>query len=277
MNMQASARRIWKGVACGLVLAAAATAFGADVEGVIVKKDSGRLAGAIRYLASSKEYLVTSRGARDVTLRVPLDQVARVEVPPPPGLGEAARAVRGGQYGAAVPVLENIMKDYRMMQHDVTAAGYLAFAYMGMNQPEKALEMCRRVIEGNPDAAVSAEMAPIYWQALLKAGQDATLRKALDDAAARGDRATAARAQLMRGDLEAKNGRHKEALVDGYLRTALLFRDVKEVQPEALFKAAQSFDQLEQHPYAERMRKELLAKYPNDEYSRRLASGTPGG
>jgi TolA-binding protein len=70
-----------------------------------------------------------------------------------------------------------------------------------------------------------------------------------------------------------KQGNYKDALLDGYLRTVVLFGDIKPTQPEALYKAAQCFDQLGQGPYAERMRKKLLADFPQDPYAQRVQSG----
>jgi len=271
MNKTTRQRRF---LVCGvglLLLAACGTAIAADVQGAILKKDGGRLSGSVRYLPASKEYMVTSKG---VTLRVGVDQVAKVKVTRPPELDQAIRAIRAGQHMAAVPVLEKIMRDYRMLEHDVTAAGYLASSYLKMKKPADAVRMCQKVIEGNPKAGVVGDLAVVYWQALLQSGREATLGKLLSEAIQIGDRTVAARAQVMRGDIEMKNGRFREALIDGFLRTAILYQDVKGVQPEALYKASKCFDQLEQHAHAEKMRKRLLARFPNDPYTKKLQSGT---
>jgi len=84
----------------------------------------------------------------------------------------------------------------------------------------------------------------------------------------------AAMAQIKRGDIERKKENLKEALVDGYLRTIVLFKQVKEVQPEALYKAAKCFEELGEHSYAEKMRKTLLEKYPLDPYTGKIKAGT---
>jgi tetratricopeptide (TPR) repeat protein len=158
------------------------------------------------------------------------------------------------------------------MGPDLKAARWLAEAYLKQGKAADAVRMCEKVIESNPDA-VSGELASVYWDALIGAEQFAKLKKALGDAVAKGNRQVAAVAQIKRGDLEKKQGRNKEALIDGYLRTVVLFQDVKEVQPEALFKAAKCFEELGQMSHADKMRKKLLAEFPADPYSQQLKTG----
>ena len=57
---------------------------------------------------------------------------------------------------------------------------------------------------------------------------------------------------------------------DGYLRVVILYENVKEIQPEALYKAAKAFDALNQNANAERMRTKLRTKYAQSEYARKL-------
>ena len=66
---------------------------------------------------------------------------------------------------------------------------------------------------------------------------------------------------------------YKDALVEGYLRTIVLFQDVREVQPEALYQAARCFEELGESGNAEKMRKKLLADYPDSSYSKQLNAG----
>jgi tetratricopeptide (TPR) repeat protein len=256
------------GLACAWLAGASALA---DVDGIITKQDDTRLQGAIRWLPASKEYVVT-RG--NLSLRVALAQVRGVQVAKPAALDGALQMVRAGQYAAAIQPLEQIMKDYAMLEHDVTAAASLATAYLKMKQAAKAVEMCEVVIKVNPAAGVSGDLANVYWDALLEAGREATLKAQLGEAVKSGNRAVAARAQLKRGDIDMKNGKFQDALVDGFLRTAILFGDVKEVQPEALYKAMKCFEQLQQVSHAEKMRKKLLAEFPDDRYSQELKAGS---
>jgi tetratricopeptide (TPR) repeat protein len=133
--------------------------------------------------------------------------------------------------------------------------------------------VCGTVIENNPGAAVVNELAVVYWEALLQTEQYATLDRVLGEAVERGDRALAAAAQVKRGDISRKRGEFEDALVDGYLRTIVFFRQIKQVQPEALYKAAKCFEELGQHSHAEKMRKKLLADFPKDPYTEKIRSG----
>ena len=245
------------------------TTAGADVEGIVYKKDGGRLRGKIRWLPASKVYVVTDR----VALQIPLAQVLRVEVKEPPELNNAIRMVRSGQYGAAVPVLENILKEYAMLEHDVTAARWLADSYLQGGDARRAIDMCRKVMQVNPRAVTAGDLTGVYWRALLEDGRDAVLKKELGEAIESGPRPVAATAQIIRGDIAVKDGEFRDALVDGYLRTVVLFQDVKTVQPEALYKAMKAFGELGQHSHAEKMRKRLLAEFPKDSYSQKARAG----
>lgn len=241
----------------------------ANVDGIVFKKDGGRLRGKIRWLPASKVYVVTDK----VALQIPLAQVLRVQVKEPPELNNAIRMVRSGQYGAATPVLVDIMKRYTMLEHDVTAARWLADSYLQGGDAKRAIDMCRKVMKVNPRAVTAGELTGVYWRALLEDGRDAVLKRELGEAIKSGTRPIAATAQIIRGDIAMKNGEFQDALVDGYLRTVVLFQDVKTVQPEALYKAMKTFGELGQHSHAEKMKRRLLAEFPKDSYSQKARAG----
>lgn len=250
----------------GIVAAASA----ADVQGTIIKKEGGQVAGIIRYQPSSKSYLV-SKGA--VSLTVPLDQVDDLQIPPPPGWEAAIKQVSTAP-AAAIAALEGIMSAYTMLKWDADAAKYLAEAYLKANNPQKALQMCETVLQNNPSAQRSGEFCAVYWQLLLQNGLTEKLRRSLTVAIQEGNRELAAVAYLRRGDMEKKAGNVKNALVDGYLRTALMFADIKSIQPEALYSATKCFEELGQATNAERMRKKLLAEYPQSPYAQKISAGS---
>jgi len=258
-------------IAAFFCFAIALNASAIEAPGAITKKSGGKIPGIIKWQPASKVYLVTDPKTA-VQVRVPLSEVAKIEVKDPPELEPAAKLVSGGQPALAIPNLEKILKDYEMLGPDIKAARWLAEAYMKQNDPKKAVAMCDRIISVNP-AAVSGDLAFLYWEALLADNQMARLRKAVSDAIAQGNRAVAAKALIMRGNIEKKQGNLKEALVDGYLRVVVLFQDVKEVQPEALYEAAKCFEALGQLSNVEKMRKKLLAEYPDSPYSSQLKSG----
>jgi tetratricopeptide (TPR) repeat protein len=160
-----------------------------------------------------------------------------------------------------------------MLEHDVTAARYLAHSYLKTKNPRKAVMMCDRVLSSNPKAAQDDQFAGIYWQALLETDQLIKLDKALGIAIEGGSRQLAAVAQIRRGDIAKQKGNLDDALIDGYLRTEVFFQAIKSVQPEALYKAAQCFEEKGQHSRAEKWRKKLLSSYPQSEQARRLRTG----
>jgi lipopolysaccharide biosynthesis regulator YciM len=244
----------------------------AQVAGEIATTQGRTIKGNIRWQPSSKVYGVVQ--ANNVELKVPLADAAKVTVASPQNVAAAIKIVQSGQQvERAIPVLETVMADYQMLQWDVVAARWLADAHLQKGDAKKAIEMCEAVIAQNADAGVTGDLPQIYWRALLADGRTAKLKEALTDGIKRGDRQTMALAQILRGDIAMKEGEFKDALIDGYLRTVCLFREVKALQPEALYKAAQCFEKLSQPSHMEKMRKKLLDDYPNDPYTQKIKSG----
>ena len=110
----------------------------------------------------------------------------------------------------------------------------------------------------------------MYWQALLKTGKGARLNDLITKAIAEGGREASAAALVMRGDMLMERKEALNALKDGYLRVVVLYENVKDIQPEALYKAAKAFDSLNRTADAERMRSKLRSKYAQSEYARKL-------
>ena len=254
------------------LMAGSATDGWCEAQGTIIKKKgTGQASGMIKWMPASKKYIVTD--AQGISIQIALSDVETVKVKDPPELEPAVKLVQGGQPALAIANLEKILKEYEMMGPDTKAALFLAQAYQKTGAGTKAVEMCKRVIDTNPGAAGNPEFAAIYWEALLAADQVPQLKKAIADAIAQGPRPLVAQALIMRGGVEKKQGNLKDALIDGYLRVVVLFQDVKEAQPQALYEATKCFEQLNQGAYAERMRKKLLAEFPEDPYSEKIRSG----
>ena len=246
-----------------------------DAQGKVIKKGGrGQAIGSIKWKPASKVYVVTDQ--QGVSMTIPLSEVEQVVVKDPPELDAGRKLVEGGQAALAIANLETIVKNYDGMGVDTRAARWLAEAYLKTGVPGKAVEMCERVVSANPRAAGDPDFAGIYWEALLGADQSAKLKKALGEAIATGPRPLVAKALIKRGDMERKQGKEKAymeaALVDGYLRVVVLFQDVKEAQPEALYGAVQVFRELGQLGYAKRLSDKLLAEFPDDPYSERIKS-----
>ncbi len=235
----------------------------------VIKHDGVQVSGNVRYLASSREFeMQIGSGART---SIPAREVARVVLKTQPAeLAKAIAAVKRGQFAASIAPLKKIKDDYAMFGPDLEAAQYLARAYLGMNKAADAVRMCDEVLRSNPDAASSGEFAGVYWDALLKAKQTAKLSRILSDAIQTGSREVAAVALVKRGDIDMEEGDGKKALLDGYLRTILLFQDIKEIQPEALYKAIKAHESVNEHQYAEKWRKRLLTGFPASDYAKKL-------
>lgn len=242
----------------------------ADVRGTIIQKDGGKVSGDLRWQPASKVYALT-RG--NITTKIPLSRVASVQVKRPAELNGAARKVRTRQYSAAIPVLEKIVKIYAMLQWDIEATRWLAEAYLKTDDPQKCVAVCEKAMNGKFASLVPDEMDNIYSAALLETEQYAKLKKILKRMIEQGGREQAAAAQVMRGNIDMKKGNFRDALLNGYLRTIVLFDHVKQVQPEALFKAVRCFEELGKTSHAEKMRKKLLAGFPKSSYAKKIRSG----
>ncbi len=253
-------------------LVVTASLLSADIPGRITTTDGRQISGNLRWQPAQRQYVVSYlQNNIPVTLSLAPAQVAEVRVQPPSGWEAAVRDVREGRPEQAVPRLEAIVREYSMLQYDLAAGQLLAQVHLRANRAAEALRVAESLIATRPDAGTSSDIAPVYWEALLATGRTAQLGPALDEAI-RGDapRPVAARAHTLRGDLLKAEGRTRDALKDGYLRTVTLFRDVRPAQPEALFKAAVAFEELQQIQHAERMRQILVTNFADSEYARRL-------
>jgi tetratricopeptide (TPR) repeat protein len=264
--MTLSTKRL-SGVALVLLMAASQAL---AIKGVIVGTDNRRMSGDIRWQQAKKEYILTADG---VTMTLKPSQVKQVIVSRPAGLDKAVADVKGGRFAAALPALETFGGDYTWRQGDVRAARNPAQAQLGLKNARQAILICERLIEANPQAAFQGDLAEIYWQALVEDGREATLTKIMNRIVKEGSRDLAALAQIRRADVAMKKSAYRDALVDGYLRTYVLYNDVPQYAPEALFKSVKCFEQLNESANAEKMRKRLLAEFPDSSYSKQIAMG----
>ena len=246
----------------------------AQVDGRITRKGSNKaITGKIRWSSTEKAYKVTHADTGRNT-RVPLRNVKRLRVSKPSGLEAAIQKVRNKSYeGPHIEELRRIVSVYHMLEYDMKAGAYLAEALLATGNVRQAAATCRKVKENRSTLELSGEFARVYWNTLLEAKDYTVLQQEIKETIEKGSRPAAAVAQLMRGDIDMSKGRHENALVDGYLRTVILFNDVPAAQPEALYKASQCFDELGDTVNAEKMRKKLLAAYPKSSYSKIIQRG----
>lgn len=244
----------------------------AQIQGVITTPEGRKIEGAIKWKVREKAYGITAKGG-NVELEMAPANIADLAIPRPRELDAAIANIQQGNAALAVPVLEKLATDYLMLQWDTVATRYLAEAHLKSGEADKALRVCEKVIGVNPDAAYLGEMAPAYWQALLKLDRLSKVEELLAKAIKSGDRGASAAALIMRGDVILTTGETQEitkkALRDGYLRVVTLYKSERSVQAEALYKAAKCFEKLGQSSRADQMRTTLKGEFGSSEWARK--------
>ena len=244
-----------------LCLAAAATSPLWATQGTIrTTTDSKK--GDIKWQGRSKSYSVSfKKGNTMVSAEYPLDDVTALDIDKPAGYDKAVENVQRGNGAAAIGPLTKIVQEYKMLQWDKPAGRYLVEAYLAANNAQKACEIAESIIREDKSAEWQGDLAPAYWQALLKLGKNQKLEALVKKAAISGDRAASASALVMRGDIIlATEGdsqdSYKKALTDAYLRVMLMYADepCREARLQAMQKAAGCFDKLGQASRAEQIR-----------------------
>jgi tetratricopeptide (TPR) repeat protein len=241
-----------------------------QVQGTIVNSEGKPFHGVLKWKVREKAYNVT---ANNMDLEVALANVAELQIAKPKELENAEKQMAGGNASVAVPLLEKIAKDYFMLKWDKPAIRLLAEAYLKAGENDKAIKLCESIIAADPTAAYLGEIAPMYWQVLLKAGKTVKAEELVVKAIKSGDRLASAFALIMRGDLVLATGdtpdNAKKALRDGYLRVITLYKSEPEAQPEALFKAAKCFEKSGQSGRADQMRSELKKNFASSEWAQK--------
>lgn len=262
-----------------MVLVVAAGAWAAPApNGVMgaIRTANGVQKGAIKWSNKQKAYSIAQKkGGTMLDVVIKADDVEELTIDKPQGWDNAVAQVQRGAGASAIKYFERIAKDYAHLQWDLGASRYLAEAYLSANNAEKALDVCKPIIDADSKAAWKGELAPSYWKALLLLNKKSALESALAKAAASGDRFASGSALIMRGDLILANGGEsaenvKLALTDGYLRVALLYTDkpvCDEVRPEALYKAAKCFEKMGQAARADLMRSTLKKEHANSPWA----------
>lgn len=260
MKMQ---KQIGAGLLVALLLSA--NAFAAHV---VLKDGTTRRGSGIRATATGDIVLTTERG--NVTFTK--DQVLSAHADEPKEYAAAQRAMSAKKYDEAIKLLDTIVKNYRYLTWDVTAGRLLGQAYVGAGKPDEAVKAYERVLSSSPAERLNADTMWGMRAAMLAAGQYGPLIRQLDEVAAKGSRVDAARAQNMRGDVQLKQNNLNEAVFD-YLRTAILFQDVKDpvIQGEAAFKAAQVLETLKD-ARAKDMYRKVVSQYPSSPYASQARS-----
>ena len=198
-------------------------------------------------------------------------QYKRAVADEPPEYNQAQQLIAGKKYDQAVELLNNLVIKYKWLDWDIKAVQLIAEADIRQGNPASAVKNCEQIMVTYPRLKEDAAFQAQYRVALIGAKQFTRVEPMLSAAISTGNRANAARAQLQRGDLRLAQGRTEEAAMD-FLRTALLFTAEKEIQPEALYKAAGALDKLNDKPSAKMLRQKLRTLHPNSPYAKRTDS-----
>jgi TolA-binding protein len=227
-------------IAAALILCGAWAPTAEAAPYVVLKAGNRRIdASSIRVRPNGDYVVITPTGQ---TFDFTRDQVAEAYVDPPPAIRAAADAVREGRYQAAVEPLKDILREYRFLTWDERAAPLLAQAYMGLEEYGQAVRVLEDLFKQAPGAK-DDEPGWLYREAMMRAGQTVQLEQELDELIKSGSRDDAARAQIMRGDIDYAAGNFEEAAMD-YLRTVVFFKRQTEVLPQATLKTAQALERM---------------------------------
>lgn len=229
----------------------------------VIKSNGDAKKGDIRWNSRANAYELK---AGKISMTYQLENVDGIEIEKPKNFDNLVKAVESGAGASSVKGLSQIVSEYKMLQWDKPAARYLVEAYLQMNQPRKAYEAARVVVDEDRSAAYKGDLAPAYWQALLAINDKLKLENCLNKAVSEGSRPLSAEALMMRGDILVKESGEsnevlRKALIDSYLKVALMYRDAEciEQRRKAMLKSADVFDKLGMADQAQNLRSNAAA------------------
>jgi len=257
MNMQARRGSRW------LLLALLAGGWAAASPAAYVITPEGRVEGtAISADAKGEITLKLSVGER---IFRPGEYV-RAVANEPPEYNQAVRLIAEKKYAQALDLLNGIVLKYKWLDWDIQATLLIVEVDLQQQQPLDAVRACDKMINLYPRLKDDAALQAQYRRALIGARQFDRVEPLLNAAIAGGNRANAARAQLQRGDLRMAQNDAENAFYD-YMRTVTFFSADKEIQPEALYKAAKALERMNDKAAARTLYQKLRSEYPRSSYA----------
>lgn len=193
---------------------------------------------------------IRSRADGTIILTTPQGQVTyqrgqyqRAEAARPADFDRARQLAQQRNFDEALRLLDQIANNFRFLHWDNQARILSAQILSSRGDHAGAAAMYERLFQAAPDQRRESSVLWGYLTALAESKQYDKLNPQLEELIARGSRADAARAQVLRGDVKMAQGQVEPAVMD-YLRSALLFETERAVLPEALFKAAEGLERL---------------------------------
>lgn len=230
----------------------------------VVLPNGSRVQGtAIRALANGDINLTTDMGVRTF----PRGSYVKAAADKPPEYDQAVAARNARKFDEAVKLLEGVVARFRFLEWDVEASKLLGQVLLENGDAEGAVKAYEQLFGLAPGERQNPDTAWAMRRAMLQAKQYPALIRQLDAVATAGPRPEAARAQIMRGDIQLAQNNVELAALD-YLRTAILFQDVRDaaIQGEAHFKAAAALEQL-RDPRAKDLYRKVAADYGTSPYA----------
>ena len=201
--------------------------------------DGTRVEGsAIRARPDGEIILTTPLGVRNFAP----GRYRRAVAPMPAEFDRARRLLGDRQFDEALPLLAQVVREYRFLEWDLRAQRFIARIHATREQFSEAVQAYERLFEMSDRKDEASEVRWGYKQALVRDRRFDTVMPLIEEHIRAGEREDAARAQILRGDLRLAQGNQEEALLD-YLRTVILFEGQREQQPRALLKAAEVLQQ----------------------------------
>ncbi len=228
----------------------------------VVLPDGSRVEGTdIRARPNGEIILTEPRGTRTFAP----GRYERAYAPRPDEFGEAQQLIRNERYDQAIEILEDLVRRYRHLEWDNRSMDLIARAQMGKGDHASAVGTYERLFSNTPRMRENRDILWSYHRAMLRAGQYDELEAKMNELISDGSRADAARAQIYRGDIKASRGLYEDAVLD-YMRTVVLFKEQRDSQPEALFKAGEALEQLRDNR-AREMFQRVVREFPDTRYA----------
>lgn len=241
-----------------VAVAAAVMTSACEAAHVVLKNGEPKKAIAIRAKADGS-IVVTLAEPSGMQMTLTRDQYTQAVADKPAAYDAAIAAVQAKKFDEAIPVLQKIMTELRFLEWDKAAGLALAKAYQGKNDFDSTIKTYDALIKDYPALETDPEIGWAYRDAMIGAKQFARIEPMLAKLIAGESRADAARAQVLRGDIYAGQGKPEAAIRD-YLRTILFFERESAVMPLALLRAAQGLEKL-RDPRAKEFYRRLAEEY----------------
>lgn len=230
----------------------------------VIKADGTKLEGdVITGSADGTISLTTAQGKFDFKP----GQYKEAFADKPADFDTANAAALAKDYAKADEFYQKVIRQYPNLNWDIQAGIRCIHMYVQKGDGAAAEKAADFITSRNKTAlSKSPDLQWMVWKALVLNKNFAKVELEAKKAIAEGSHELAARAYMARGDASAAKSLHKEAVLD-YLRVVLICEAQKEVQPEALFKAATALENLKDGARAKEMYGRLTKDFPNSPYA----------